>query len=128
MRGPLSVEGREENNLERRKRRLSVLLLAAVVLVATLAVAPAASAWTVTMNANPSLKRTYHWAIEKSVSQSSLKGPVSRAFLSRDGRIRTGGLLLPKQARYQAAPRPAALRAQCRAAGGGPQWRGRLRR
>src|SRR5207237_10811513 len=26
--------------------------------------------------------------------------------LNRDGRIRTAGLLLPKQARYQAAPRP----------------------
>jgi hypothetical protein len=59
--------------LERRKKRgLSVLLLAAVVLVGTLVVAPAASAWTVTMNANPSFKRTYNWEIEKSVSQSSV--------------------------------------------------------
>jgi len=58
--------------LERRKRGLSVLLLAAVAFVATLVVAPAASAWTVTMNANPSFKRTYDWAIEKSVSQSSV--------------------------------------------------------
>jgi hypothetical protein len=58
--------------LERRKRGLSVLLLAAVAAVATLVVAPAASAWTVTMNANPSFKRTYHWDIEKSVSQSSV--------------------------------------------------------
>jgi hypothetical protein len=51
---------------------LSVLLLAAVVLVGTLVIAPAASAWTVTMNANPSFKRTYQWDIEKSVSQSSV--------------------------------------------------------
>ena len=58
--------------LERRKRSLSVLLLAAVVLVGTLVVAPAASAWTVTMNANPSFKRTYDWDIEKKVSQSSV--------------------------------------------------------
>lgn len=58
--------------MERRKRSLSVLLLAAVVLVVTLVVAPAASAWTVTMNANPSFKRTYDWKIEKKVSQSSV--------------------------------------------------------
>ena len=58
--------------MERRKRSLSVLLLAAVVLVGTLVVAPAAHAWTVTMSANPSFKRTYHWDIEKSVSQSSV--------------------------------------------------------
>ena len=30
-------------------------------------------------------------------------------FLSRGGRIRTGDLLLPKQARYRAAPRPVVL-------------------
>lgn len=51
---------------------MSVLLLAAIVLVGTLVVAPAAYAWTVTMNANPSFKRTYNWEIEKSVSQSSV--------------------------------------------------------
>ena len=50
-----------------------------------------------------------------------------RPLISRDGRIRTGGLLLPKQARYQAALRPAA-RAQCTAPGGDPRSRGRRRR
>ncbi|HEU4449821.1 MAG TPA: hypothetical protein VFR63_07565 [Gaiellaceae bacterium] len=49
-----------------------MLLLAAVALVVTLVVAPVASAWTVTMDANPTFKRTHHWAIEKSVSQSSV--------------------------------------------------------
>jgi hypothetical protein len=58
--------------LESRKRGLRLLLLAAVAVVATLVVAPAASAWTVSMTANPSFKRTYHWDIEKSVSQSSV--------------------------------------------------------
>lgn len=58
--------------MERRKRGLRVLLLAATAVIATLVVAPAASAWTVSMNANPSFKRTYHWDIEKSVSQSSV--------------------------------------------------------
>ncbi|MGH2948837.1 MAG: hypothetical protein ACRDPC_21720, partial [Solirubrobacteraceae bacterium] len=42
------------------------LVLGAIVL------APAASAWTVTMNAQPELKRTHHWAIEKSVSQTAV--------------------------------------------------------
>ena len=48
----------------------ALLVLATVAL--GLAVAPAASAWTVTMNAQPKLKRTHHWAIEKSVSQPTL--------------------------------------------------------
>jgi hypothetical protein len=34
-----------------------------------LVVVPTASAWTVSMTANPSFKRTYSWKIEKSVSQ-----------------------------------------------------------
>jgi hypothetical protein len=33
---------------------------------------PAASAWTVTMTANPHLKRTFSWKIEKSVSQPTV--------------------------------------------------------
>ena len=53
--------------------------------------------------------------------------PGKGVSFSRDGRIRTGGLLLPKQARYQAAPRPAAP-AQCTAASGGPRSRARRRR
>jgi hypothetical protein len=32
--------------------------------------------------------------------------PLCRPFVDRDGRIRTGDPLLPKQVRYQAAPRP----------------------
>ncbi|MGH3023290.1 MAG: hypothetical protein ACRDNI_06500 [Gaiellaceae bacterium] len=59
--------------MERRKRGLSTLLLAAVALVATLVVAPAASAWTVTMDANPSFKRTYDWDIKKSATPTSVK-------------------------------------------------------
>ena len=58
--------------MESRTKRLRLLLLVAVAVVATLVIAPAASAWTVTMNANPSFKRTYQWDIEKSVSQSSV--------------------------------------------------------
>ena len=49
-------------------RRLLVLATVALGLV----VVPTASAWTVTMTANPSFKRTYHWTIEKSVSQPAL--------------------------------------------------------
>jgi hypothetical protein len=49
-------------------RRLLVLAAVALGLV----VVPTASAWTVSMTADASFKRTYHWTIEKSVSQSSL--------------------------------------------------------
>jgi hypothetical protein len=49
-------------------RRMLVLATVALGLV----VVPTASAWTVSMTANPSFERTYHWTIEKSVSQSSL--------------------------------------------------------
>ena len=49
-------------------RRLLVLATVALGLV----VVPTASAWTVTMTANPSFKRTYHWDIEKSVSQPTV--------------------------------------------------------
>ena len=49
-------------------RRLLVLATVALGLVAV----PTASAWTVTMTANPSFKRTYHWDIEKSVSQPTV--------------------------------------------------------
>jgi hypothetical protein len=57
----------------RRKGRLATLVgLVMLVLGGTLALAPAASAWTVEMTAEPKLKRTYHWSIEKSVSQPSV--------------------------------------------------------
>src|ERR1700761_9605327 len=45
-------------------------------------------------------------------SLSRHKAPFYSAFHYRGARIRTGDLLLPKQARYQAAPRPAWL-AEC---------------
>ena len=51
-----------------KRQRLATL---AVGVVAAIAV-PSAWAWTVTMDANPALKRTHTWTIEKSVSQSSL--------------------------------------------------------
>ena len=52
-----------------RTRKLLVLCIAAGV---ALLVASSALAWTVTMTANTSLKRTYSWKIEKSVSQASV--------------------------------------------------------
>jgi hypothetical protein len=54
--------------LRRRSRVLGLLALA----LAAVAVTPSASAWSVTMTAQPKLKRTYHWAIEKSVSQPAV--------------------------------------------------------
>jgi hypothetical protein len=48
-----------------------LLLLCATVGTALLAVSPAA-AWTVDLTAQPSLKRTHGWKIEKSVSKTSL--------------------------------------------------------
>ena len=48
------------------------LLALCALLVSAFVVAPAASAWTVTMDAKTSLKRTHHWTIEKSVSSPSL--------------------------------------------------------
>jgi hypothetical protein len=49
-------------------QRLAALAAFAVAAVAV----PSGWAWTVTMDANPALKRTHTWTIEKSVSQSSL--------------------------------------------------------
>jgi hypothetical protein len=51
-----------------RGQRLAALAAFAVAAIGV----PSAWAWTVTMDANPSLTRTYTWNIEKSVSQSSL--------------------------------------------------------
>ena len=50
------------------KRRLFTL----AALVAGVVAVPSAWAWTVTLTADPALKRTHTWTIEKSVSQSSL--------------------------------------------------------
>jgi hypothetical protein len=58
--------------LQRRTRLGSLTLLALSVVTAGLALVPAASAWTVTLTAEPKLKRTHHWQIEKSVSQPSV--------------------------------------------------------
>lgn len=52
----------------RRRRLASLLALTVSVVAATLAAAPSAMAWQVTMTAQPAFKRTYHWKIEKSVS------------------------------------------------------------
>jgi hypothetical protein len=49
-------------------RVLALFVLALGALVA----APAALAWTVTMTAEPELKRTHHWSIEKTVSQPAV--------------------------------------------------------
>ena len=57
-------------NVGKRSKGQRLAALAAFV-VAAVAV-PSAWAWTVTMDANPALKRTYTWNIEKSVSQSSV--------------------------------------------------------
>jgi hypothetical protein len=56
----------------RYRRTFGALLALTVSAVAMLAVASTASAWTVTMTAQPSLKRTHHWTIEKSVSQPAV--------------------------------------------------------
>ena len=53
----------------RKRTRLIVLCMAAG---AALLVASSALAWTVTMTAQTSLKRTYSWEIEKSVSQEAV--------------------------------------------------------
>jgi hypothetical protein len=51
---------------------LSRLLALLALAVAAFVAAPAASAWTVTMTAEPKLKRTYDWSIEKTVSESAV--------------------------------------------------------
>lgn len=56
----------------RRMRQLACLLTLGVSVGAALAVAPAASAWTVTMTAEPKLKRTYGWTIQKSVDRPAV--------------------------------------------------------
>ena len=44
----------------------------------------------------------------RAVQLANTEPPKPRNF-NRGGRIRTGDLLLPKQARYRAAPRPAVM-------------------
>lgn len=64
------VRGREIHVRQRTSTRRRLVTLTALV-VGVVAV-PSAWAWTVTLNAQPALKRTHTWAIEKSVSQSSV--------------------------------------------------------
>lgn len=47
-------------------------LLSALVTIAVGAIIPSAWAWTVTMSAEPALKRTHSWKIEKTVSEPTL--------------------------------------------------------
>jgi hypothetical protein len=70
-RPPAAALGEEEESL-RTKKRFAALTALAASFVVGLIVAPAASAWSVTMTAQPSLKRTHHWTIEKSVSQEAV--------------------------------------------------------
>lgn len=51
----------------RSRKKIAALVALAAGLVATLATTPSAFGWTVNMTAQPSLTRTYHWTIEKSV-------------------------------------------------------------
>jgi hypothetical protein len=53
------------------RKKLKLVVLCATVGTALLAAA-SASAWTVTLDAQPSLKRTHSWKIEKKASKSSL--------------------------------------------------------
>ena len=55
-----------------RQRPRTRRLVALAAFVAGVVAVPSAWAWTVTMDAQPALKRTHSWKIEKSVSQSSL--------------------------------------------------------
>ena len=55
-----------------RQRPRTRRLVALAALVAGVVAVPSAWAWTVTLDAQPALKRTHTWGIEKSVSQSSL--------------------------------------------------------
>jgi hypothetical protein len=55
-----------------RQRKSTRRLVTLAALVVGVVAVPSAWAWTVTMNAQPALDRTYTWGIEKSVSQSSL--------------------------------------------------------
>jgi hypothetical protein len=55
-----------------RQRNATRRLITLAALVVGVVAVPSAWAWTVTMDANPALKRTHTWKIEKSVSQSSV--------------------------------------------------------
>jgi hypothetical protein len=55
-----------------RHRKLAALLALSTTMVAALLAASSAFAWQVTMTANPKLKRSYTWTIDKTVSQSAV--------------------------------------------------------
>ena len=56
----------------RSRKRVSALVAPAAGIVAALATTPSAFGWTVDMTAQTSLKRTYQWKIEKSVTPTSV--------------------------------------------------------
>ena len=56
----------------RSRKRVSALVALAAGIVAALATTPSAFGWTVDMTAQTSLKRTYQWKIEKSVTPTSV--------------------------------------------------------
>jgi hypothetical protein len=58
--------------LLKRTRVASLLALTLSAVAAVLVAAPSASAWTVSMTAQPKLKRTHHWTIEKSVNRPAV--------------------------------------------------------
>jgi hypothetical protein len=55
-----------------RLRRIACLLTLGTTILTALAVAPLASAWTVSMTAEPKLERTYGWTIQKSVDRPAV--------------------------------------------------------
>ena len=55
-----------------KRRKMTKLLVLCAVAGVALLVASSALAWTVTMTAQTSLKRTYSWKIEKTVSKSAV--------------------------------------------------------
>ena len=67
-------------------------LLLATAAFTVLAVVPSAFAWTVTMTAEPALKRTHHWTIEKSTSTPTVTlGPGQTASVSYSVTVATTG-------------------------------------
>ena len=56
----------------RSRKKVAALVALAAGVVAALATTPSAFGWTVTMTAQPQLKRTYQWAIDKSVTPTTV--------------------------------------------------------
>ena len=66
------VRARRERSKMRSRKRVSALVALAAGIVAALKTTPSAFGWTVDMTAQTSLKRTYQWKIEKSVTPTSV--------------------------------------------------------